>query len=106
MNVVAAADDAAAKALFTRSEFARVRAFLSRGREQPLTDEQTSALFDSPAGRDIRGMLRYTAVGSPKRVRAELAEFAKHADADELVTVHVAPTRSEQLESVRLTLDS
>src|SRR5690606_16375024 len=104
VNVVAAADDTAAEALFARSEFSRVRAFLSRGREQPLTDEETSALFDTPAGREIRGMLRYTAVGSPERVRAELTEFAKHADADELVTVHVAPTRAEQLESVRLTL--
>ncbi|MGJ0202547.1 MsnO8 family LLM class oxidoreductase [Leucobacter sp. gxy201] len=104
VNVVAAADDAAAEALFARSELARVRSFLSRGRERELTDDEASALFDTPAGRDIRGMLRFTAMGSPERVRTELAEFAAHADADELVTVHVAPTRVEQLESVRLTL--
>ena len=104
VNVVAAADDAAAEALFARSELARVRSFLSRGRERELTDDEASALFDTPAGRDIRGMLRFTAMGSPERVRTELAEFAAHADADELVTVHVAPTRAEQLESVRLTL--
>lgn len=104
VNVVAAADDAAAEALFARSELARVRSFLSRGREHELTDDEAASLFDTPAGRDIRGMLRFTAMGSPERVRAELTEFAKQADADELVTVHVAPTRVEQLESVRLTL--
>lgn len=104
INVVAADDDASAEALLSRSELSRVRAFLSRGRERELTDDEAAELFDTPAGREIRGMLRFTAVGSPERVRAELAEFARQADVDELVTVHVAPTRTEQLESVRLTM--
>ncbi|MBO1805770.1 LLM class flavin-dependent oxidoreductase [Leucobacter ruminantium] len=104
VNVVAAETDEAAEALFARAELARVRAFLSRGRERELTEAEAAQLMDSPAGLEIRGMLRYTAIGGPERVRAELAAFAKHADADELVTVHAAPTRAEQLESVRLTV--
>ncbi|CAG7605055.1 LLM class flavin-dependent oxidoreductase [Leucobacter soli] len=102
INVVAAASDEAAEALFSRAELARVRGFLSRGRETPLTEEQAAAVFDSPAAQEIRGMMRHTAVGGPERVREELAAFARFADADELVTVHPAPTRAEQLESVRL----
>lgn len=102
VNVVAAASDEAAEALFARAELARVRAFLSRGRDRALTEEEAAALMDTPAGMQVRGMLRYTAIGGPDRVREELAAFAEYADADELVTVHPAPTRAEQLESVRL----
>lgn len=102
VNVVAAENDEEAEALFRRAEFDRVRRFLSRGREQELTETEASALFDSPGGQQIREMLRYTAIGGPERVQAELATFAKHADADELITVHPAPTPAERLASVRL----
>ncbi len=103
VNVVAAEDDAAAEALFARAELDRVRRFLSRGRETELTADEAAALYDTPAGEQIREMLRYTAVGGPQRVREELAAFAAHADADELITVHPAPTPEERLASVRLT---
>jgi alkanesulfonate monooxygenase SsuD/methylene tetrahydromethanopterin reductase-like flavin-dependent oxidoreductase (luciferase family) len=102
VNVVAAASDEEAEALFVRTEVDRVRRFLSRGREQELTVDEASALVDTPAGREIRGMMQYTAIGGPDRVREELEAFARFADVDELVTVHPAPTRSEQLASVRL----
>lgn len=102
VNVVAAESDDAAEALFTRAEFDRVRRFLSRGREKDLTTDEAAALYDTPAGHEIRGMMRFTAIGGPDRVREELAAFARHADADELMTVHPAPSRVEQLESVRL----
>lgn len=102
VNVVAAETDESARELFARAERERLRSFLSRDRETELTDEQLDVLIDTPAATEIRGMLRYTAVGSPDRVREQLANFAKLADADELVTVHPAPTRAEQLTSVRL----
>ena len=102
VNVVAAANDEAAEALFARAELERVRRFLSRGRERDLTPDEAVALYDTPAGEQIREMLRYTAIGGPERVHKELAAFAEHADADELITVHPAPTPAERLESVRL----
>lgn len=102
VNVVAAATDAEAEALFERTELARVRSFLSRGRERQLTLDEAAQLMDTPGGLQIRDMLRYTVSGSPETVRAGLAEFARRADADELVTVHAAPTAAEQLESIRL----
>lgn len=102
VNVVAAETDEAAEALFSRAELDRVRRFLSRGRPQDLTAEEAAELYDTPAGLQIRDMLRYTAIGSPERVRQELAAFAEHADADELITVHAAPTPEERLTSVRL----
>lgn len=102
INVVAAATDSEAEALFKRTELDRIRRFLSRGREQDLTVDEATQLFDTPAATEIRGMLKHTAVGGPERVRAELEAFAKFANVDELVTVHAAPTRAEQLESVRI----
>lgn len=102
VNVVAAETDEAAEALFARTEVDRIRRFLSRGRERELTTEEASQLFDTPAATEIRGMLKYTAIGGRDRVRSELEAFATFADADELVTVHAAPTRAEQLASVRI----
>ncbi|UOQ61774.1 LLM class flavin-dependent oxidoreductase [Leucobacter rhizosphaerae] len=102
VNVVAAETDEAAEALFARTEVDRIRRFLSRGREQELTTDEASQLFDTPAATEIRGMLKYTAIGGRDRVRSELEAFAAFADADELVTVHAAPTRAEQLASVQI----
>ena len=102
VNVVAAETDEAAEALFARTEVDRIRRFLSRGRERELTTDEASQLFDTPAATEIRGMLKYTAIGGRERVRSELEAFATFADADELVTVHAAPTRAEQLASVRI----
>ena len=101
VNVVAAATDAEAEAVFARTELNRVRTFLSRGREVELTMEEAEPLMQSPAGMQIREMMRHTAVGGPTRVMDELNAFARDAHADELITVHAAPERDEQLESVR-----
>ena len=106
VNVVAAETDEAAERLFARAELDRVRRFLSRGRDQELTADEAAPLLDTPAGIEIRNMLTHTAIGGPERVRAELAAFAKFADVDELVTVHAAPTREEQLASVRFTVSA
>ncbi|WP_024356604.1 LLM class flavin-dependent oxidoreductase [Leucobacter chironomi] len=102
INVVAAETDEQAEALFVRTEIDRVRRFLSRGRERELTADEASALVDTPAGVEIRGMLQYTAIGGRERVREELEAFARFAGVDELITVHPAPTRAEQLASVRI----
>ncbi|WP_427871167.1 LLM class flavin-dependent oxidoreductase [Leucobacter luti] len=102
VTVVAAASDAEAEEIYARTELNRVRTFLSRGRERELTMAEAEPLLNTPAGIEIRGMLQYRAVGGPERVREELERFAAFAQADELITVHAAPTRAEQLESVRI----
>lgn len=101
VNVVAAENDEAATELFRRAEIERIRGFLSRGRDVALTPEQAEQLLHTPAATEIRSMMRYSAIGGPERVREQLADFAKLADADELVTVHPAPTRVEQLASLK-----
>ncbi len=102
VNVIAAETDAEAEERFARVELERVRRFLSRGREEELTAGEAKGLLDTPAGAHIREMLRFTAIGNPEKVRDELAAFAEYAGVDELITVHQASTREEQLESLRL----
>lgn len=102
MNVAAAETNDAAADLFERTKVSRVRQFLSRGRDTLLTEAEAISLMNTPAGMQILGMLKHTAVGDPETVNEQMNAFAKHADADELVLVHAAPTHEERLESIRL----
>ena len=47
-------------------------------------------------------MARYTAVGTAAEVQRLSRRFARHADADELITVHPSPTVAARLRSVEL----
>jgi alkanesulfonate monooxygenase SsuD/methylene tetrahydromethanopterin reductase-like flavin-dependent oxidoreductase (luciferase family) len=47
-------------------------------------------------------MLTYTAVGTPGVVRDYLDDFARSTGADELITVHAAPTSQARLRSITL----
>jgi luciferase family oxidoreductase group 1 len=100
INVIAADthDDAAEQHLHVRRQ--RVALFLAPGRS--FTDEEADALLASPQGRQIAEMMRYSAVGTPVRVREGLEEFRSHADADELIVVHSSPTLEGRLRSVEL----
>ncbi|GAB3691541.1 LLM class flavin-dependent oxidoreductase [Corynebacterium nasicanis] len=61
----------------------RVRAMAGRGR--PLSDDQLDRIIESPQGRQIIDMLRYTAVGNGEQVRDYLDGFTRSAGADELM---------------------
>jgi luciferase family oxidoreductase group 1 len=100
INVIAADshDEAAEQHLQVRR--ARVSLFL--GRERGFTDEEADAVLASPQGRQIAEMMRYSAIGTPDRVRDGLEEFRAHADADELIVVHGSPTLEGRLRSVDL----
>ena len=103
VNVLAADTDEDAQAQLQRVMRSRVARFLVRDRD--LTDEEADALLASPQGRQIAGMMRYLAVGTPGTVREYLSAFAQHADADELITAHASPTVEERLRSLDLTAD-
>jgi luciferase family oxidoreductase group 1 len=103
VNVLAADTDTDAQAQMQRVMRSRVARFLVKDRE--VTDEEADALLASPQGRQIAGMMRYLAVGTPGTVREYLSAFAEHADADELITAHASPTVEERLRSLDLTAD-
>jgi luciferase family oxidoreductase group 1 len=102
INVVAADTDEAAEELYEIAKIERVRRFLSMGHDRDLTTLEAESLLDTPAGQSILAMLTHRAVGGPERVSEQLANFAQYADADELMTVHVASGINDRLVSIRL----
>jgi luciferase family oxidoreductase group 1 len=101
VNVIAADTASEAAAQFAAVRRWRAQALLGRGRT--LSDAEADALLESPEGRQLQYMGRYTAVGTAAEVRAYLDVFAARTGADELITVHPGPTPGARLRSVELT---
>lgn len=79
---------------------ARTRLLLAQGR--PLTDEEADLLLETPAGQQLDQMLTYAAIGTADDVGAYVDRFARHADADELITVHPSPDLDSRLRSIEI----
>ena len=104
VNVVAADTEADAQDQALQARRSRVAHFLAPG--ETLTPEQADRILESPQGQQLRAMTKYSAVGTPGEVRDQLDEFARHADADELIVVHQSPTLEGRLRSVELLADA
>jgi luciferase family oxidoreductase group 1 len=100
VNVVVADTTAQAEAHLQYSQRHRVARFLGRGQE--LSDEQVDELIDSRAGRQVLQMMEYTAAGDPPAVRRYLDDFARHADADELIVTLMSPGLENRLRAATL----
>jgi luciferase family oxidoreductase group 1 len=105
INVIAAGTAAVAQAEL--QGIRRIRALSLFGRRLgvplvELTDEHADQLLDAGASAQVDHMLTYAAVGAPSEVRAYLEEFLQLTGADELITVHQAPTIEGRLRSVTL----
>ncbi|SDR80043.1 LLM class flavin-dependent oxidoreductase [Corynebacterium timonense] len=83
----------------------RVRALMGR-RGQVLNDDQLDAVVDSPQGRQITSMLRYTAAGTGEQVRDYLTWFTDHAKADELMISVQAGSSAESLRGMEILADA
>ncbi len=94
VNVTAAQTQADAVEQFEQVKRNRVRSLATRG-GTPIADDQLDALVDSPTGRQITDMLRYTALGTGQQVRDYLQQFAHNAQADELMISLQAPTGAQ-----------
>jgi luciferase family oxidoreductase group 1 len=105
VNVVLADTVDEAQSALHRIKTARVAALLSRT-GTALTDEQAQAALGSAIGQHVEQMLTYAAIGTPADVRTYLEQFAKHADADELIVVHQFPSVEGRLRSVQLTAEA
>ena len=103
INVFAADDRADAEAQVRDVSIQRTKALVGRGQE--LTDTQAAAILDGPSGAPLRDAFRHTAAGTPGEVRSQVTVFAAFSGADELITVHGAPTIEARLRSVDLLAD-
>jgi luciferase family oxidoreductase group 1 len=102
MNVIAAdTDDEASDQLHVAR---RRRAKLLFGRrDRKLRDDEADLLLDEPMARaQVDRMLRCTAAGTPDTVATELARFADHTEADELILAAPAPTHAQRLRTFEL----
>ncbi|MFG3441073.1 LLM class flavin-dependent oxidoreductase [Nonomuraea sp. NPDC047897] len=104
VNVIAADTDDEARRQFLTLKRQWVRMLL--GRDRHYTDEQADQILAAPQGGLVHHNLKYAAVGTPPAVRDYLADFATHADADELIVAHQTTTVADRLRSVRLTAEA
>ncbi|MCP2254172.1 luciferase family oxidoreductase, group 1 [Prauserella aidingensis] len=100
-NVIAA--DTVEQAESDSQVVKRSRLRLLAGRGRTFTDAEADAVLDSPQGKPIMDMVRYSAVGTADQVADYLDWFGKHADADELIVTHPSPTLENRLRSAELT---
>ena len=101
VNAIAADSTATAEAELHRVKVARVSALYGRG-GRIFSEEEAEAVLSSAAGAQIEQMVTYSAVGTPDAVRDYLEQFAKHADADELIIAHQSSSTEGRLRSVEL----
>ncbi|MFT4199982.1 LLM class flavin-dependent oxidoreductase [Gordonia sp. (in: high G+C Gram-positive bacteria)] len=97
VSAIAIDDVDLARAQFDDAKRQRIKHLVAQHRA--LTDEEADTLVDSPVGRQVAEMMRYSAVGTPADVRDKLRDFATHADADELIVASLAPDRKVWLET-------
>lgn len=83
----------------------RVKALIGR-RGQELDDDQLDVIVASPQGRQIIGMLRYSAIGDKAAVTDYLERFAEHSQADELMISFQSPTHEDTLTSMEIVADA
>jgi luciferase family oxidoreductase group 1 len=104
INVTAAPTTEAAQQDLQAIRRARAVSLFGRrlGLPQDMSDEQADELLASAVGMHVDQMLRYAAVGTPAEVRDYLDTFAAKTGADELITVHQAPSLEGRLRSVSL----
>jgi luciferase family oxidoreductase group 1 len=99
-GVIAAETEESAASQFEAARRIRARALFGRGKR--LSEEDVTALLDSPQAAAVDEMLAYTAVGLPEEVSAYLEKFAGDTEADELMTVHYSDSVPNRLRSVEL----
>ena len=100
VNVVLADTTAQANAHLAYAQRRRVARFLAPGRQ--VTEDQADALLMSRAGQAVLQMMTYTAAGDPPTVRRYLDDFARHADADELIVTLMSPGLDNRLRAATL----
>ncbi|MEO9223195.1 MAG: LLM class flavin-dependent oxidoreductase [Mycobacteriaceae bacterium] len=103
VNVIAADTTADAEKQFVEAKRRRVSQLFGRG--QRFTDEEADLILEAPAGQQVLQMAKYSAVGTPPQVKDYLDDFAKLADADELIVATQARNTEAWLRSFELLAD-
>ncbi|UFU06913.1 LLM class flavin-dependent oxidoreductase [Ruania halotolerans] len=100
VGAVAADSSAEAADQLLTAQRRRVGLLLPPGRT--VTDDEADMVLASPQGRSLLEMMRYTAVGTKDEVGDYLREFARHADADELMVALHADGVAERVRAAQI----
>lgn len=103
-NVIACDDPQEAEAMSQKVIRSRVRRFVPR--VEDIDEAHLDLLVAGPAGDQARHMMRYTAVGNAAQAATYLAEFAAHADADEVMITNHAIGLDARLRALELVATS
>lgn len=103
VNAIAAETEAEARRQLQVAKRRRVGRLFGVGRS--YTDEEADSIIESPQGRQLMGMLEYSAVGTPAQAHDYLESFRRYADADELIVAPLSSSVEARLRSVELLAD-
>lgn len=103
-NAIASTDPDDATRQFETMRRSRVRSMIARGDDAPdYSDAQIDEFLTTPQGMKLADMMRYTAVGTPDRVREFLENLVAETGADELILAYASTELHDRLRSVELT---
>jgi luciferase family oxidoreductase group 1 len=110
VNAIAADDAADAQQQFAEMKRARLLMMLRQsGRipiEREFSDEELDYLLTAPAGTQVASMATYTGVGTGADVSRYIDDFARTADADEVIVAHGSLRTDARVRSVELLADA
>jgi luciferase family oxidoreductase group 1 len=106
LNAIAADDHDDALEQLAEAKRARLMMMLRQSGQIPLdrtfTDDELDYLLTTPAGAHVASMTTFTGVGTGDEVADYVADFARSADADEVIVAHASLATSARLRSVEL----
>ena len=74
--------------------------------DRTFGDDELDHLLRTPVGGHVASMTTFTGVGTGEQVADYVAEFARSADADEVIVAHSSLATSDRLRSVELLADA
>ncbi|VTR75774.1 LLM class flavin-dependent oxidoreductase [Cellulomonas hominis] len=106
VNAIASADHDDALEQHTQVKRARLLMMLRQSGQIPLDhtfdDDELDLLLASPVGAQVASMTTYTGVGTGPEVAAYVEDFARTADADEVIVAHSSLRTAARIRSVEL----
>lgn len=110
VNAIAADTEEDAQEQFAQTKRARLMMMLRQSGQIPVSqtfdDEELDALLSAPIGAHVASMTTYTGVGTGDQVADYIADFARSADADEVIVAHGSLRTEARLRSVALLAQS
>jgi luciferase family oxidoreductase group 1 len=103
-NLIAADTEEEAELQYQAALRWRAKRFLVRrgSGDAELSDDELDQVLATPGGEHVKGMMRVTAVGTPKQAVDYIERLAERTVADEVILAPASPNRAERVRAVEL----